>query len=137
MTPRRWLAFCNPGEAALITEALGSDAWIKDASKLVGLKPFADDAAFRKRWAAVKLENKARLAAKIKELTGVEMPLTSMFDVQIKRIHEYKRQLMNVLSVIARYQEIKATPAAERKVRGFFFSVPVERRASSFCLTRK
>ena len=116
VTPRRWLAFCNPGEAALITEALGSDEWIKDASKLAGLKPFADDAAFRKRWAAVKLENKARLAAKVKELTGVDMPLTSMFDVQIKRIHEYKRQLMNVLSVIARYQEIKATPAAERKV---------------------
>ena len=123
VTPRRWLAFCNPGEAALITEALGSDAWIKDASKLSGLRPFADDAAFRKRWAAVKLENKARLATKVKELTGVDMPLTSMFDVQIKRIHEYKRQLMNVLSVIARYQEIKATPAAERKVRGgeFFF----------------
>ena len=98
VTPRRWLAFCNPGEAALITEALGSDAWIKDASKLSGLKPFADDAAFRKRWAAVKLENKARLATKVKELTGVDMPLTSMFDVQIKRIHEYKRQLMNVLS---------------------------------------
>ena len=122
VTPRRWLAFCNPGEAALITEALGSDEWIKDASKLAGLKPFADDAAFRKRWAAVKLENKARLAAKVKELTGVDMPLTSMFDVQIKRIHEYKRQLMNVLSVIARYQEIKATPAAERKVWLLFLS---------------
>ena len=123
VTPRRWLAFCNPGEAALITEALGSDEWIKDASRLSGLKPFADDAAFRKRWAAVKLENKARLATKVKELTGVDMPLSSMFDVQIKRIHEYKRQLMNVLSVIARYQEIKATPAAERKVRHRIFWV--------------
>ena len=131
VTPRRWLAFCNPGEAALITEALGSDAWIKDASKLSGLRPFADDAAFRERWAAVKLANKARLAAKVKELTGVDMPLTSMFDVQIKRIHEYKRQLMNVLSVIARYQEIKATPAAERKVKFFFLLFLKPRRKKS------
>ena len=115
VTPRRWLAMCNPGESALLTRALGgSDAWVTDASLLAGAAPAADDPAFRADWRAVKVANKARLAAKVKELTGVALPVTSMYDVHIKRIHEYKRQLMNILSVIARYQAIKAAPPAER-----------------------
>jgi glycogen phosphorylase len=114
VTPRRWLAVCNPGEAALITRALGTDAWVRDASLLAGLRPWADDPAFRADWRAVKQANKARLAAKVKELTGVSLPTSAMFDVHIKRIHEYKRQLMNILSVIARYQAIKTASPAER-----------------------
>ena len=115
VTPRRWLAMCNPGEAALLTRALGgSDAWVTDAALLAGAASAADDPAFRADWRAVKQANKARLAAKVAALTGVALPAGAMFDVHIKRIHEYKRQLMNILSVIARYQAIKATPAAER-----------------------
>jgi glycogen phosphorylase len=114
VTPRRWLALCNPGEAALITSALGSDAWVRDASLLAGLRPFADDPAFRTQWRAVKRANKARLADKVRALTGVALPLDAMFDVHIKRIHEYKRQLMNILSVITRYRAIKAASPAEK-----------------------
>jgi glycogen phosphorylase len=114
VTPRRWLAFCNPGLASLITDGLGTDAWVKDASLLAGLRPLADDPAFRARWAAVKRDNKARLAAKVEALTGVSLPVDAMFDIQIKRIHEYKRQLMNILSVIVRYKAIKAASPEER-----------------------
>ena len=114
VTPRRWLAFCNTGLAALISAGLGTDAWARDASLLAGLAPLADDPAFRARWAAVKRDNKARLAAKVEALTGVALPVSAMFDIQIKRIHEYKRQLMNILSVIVRYKAIKAATPAER-----------------------
>ena len=118
VTPRRWLAMCNPGEAALLTHALGgSDAWVTDAALLAGAAAAAEDPAFRSDWRAVKAANKARLAAKVQALTGVKLPLDAMFDVHIKRIHEYKRQLMNILSVIARYQAIKATPAGERAAK--------------------
>ena len=68
VTPRRWLAWCNPGLAALITETLGSDDWIKDTHLLEGLKPYADDKSFQAKWRAIKLANKERLAAKIKVL---------------------------------------------------------------------
>ena len=114
VTPRRWLAFCNPGLSALITSALGSDAWIRDASLLTGLLPRADDPGFRAQWVAVKQANKARLATKVKALTGVDLPTTAMFDVHIKRIHEYKRQLMNVLGIVWRYDQIKQMGAADR-----------------------
>lgn len=72
-----------------------------------GLKPYAEDAAFRKKWAEIKYHNKERLAAKLKEWTGITVPVNSMYDVQIKRIHEYKRQYMNMISVIYRYKLIK------------------------------
>jgi glycogen phosphorylase len=115
VTLRRWLAYCNPEQSALITEALGTDAWVKDASLLAALKPFAEDAAFRARWRAVKQGNKARLASRIKELTGYEVSTDAMFDVQVKRIHEYKRQYMNAISIIHRYATIKAMSPEERK----------------------
>jgi starch phosphorylase len=114
VTLRRWLAYCNPELSALISEALGSDAWVRDAALLAGLKPFADDAAFRARWRAVKRARKAKLAAHVESTTGYAVPVDAMFDVQVKRIHEYKRQLMNVVSLIARYQAIKAAAPAER-----------------------
>ena len=75
-----------------------------------GLKPYAEDAAFRGKWAAIKYHNKERLAAKLKEWTGISVPVNSMYDVQIKRIHEYKRQYMNMISVIYRYKLIKVRP---------------------------
>ena len=115
VTQRRWLAFCNPGVRALVTEALGTDAWIKELGLLSGLRAAADDAAFRKRWAAAKLANKERLAARVTELTGVVLDPRALFDVQVKRIHEYKRQLLNLLSIVHRYDTIKKMSADARK----------------------
>lgn len=114
VTLRRWLAYCNPELSSLITEALGTDEWIRDATLLAKLKPMAEDAAFRKKWMAVKLKRKEKLAAHIKASTGYDVPVKSMFDVQVKRIHEYKRQLMNAVSLIHRYQKIKAASPEER-----------------------
>ncbi len=73
-----------------------------------GLKPHAEDAEFRKKWASIKYHNKERLAGKIKEWTGITVPVGSLYDIHIKRIHEYKRQYMNMISIIYRYKQIKA-----------------------------
>jgi starch phosphorylase len=117
VTPRRWLAFCNPELSALITETLGSDEWIKNLDLLQGLKPYAEDAEFRKKWASVKYHNKQAFAAKLKEWTGVEVPIASLYDIHIKRIHEYKRQYMNMIATIYRYKTIKnATPEERKKI---------------------
>ncbi|KXZ54777.1 hypothetical protein GPECTOR_4g847 [Gonium pectorale] len=115
VTPRRWLAWCNPELSALITEALGSDEWINDTEKLAGLRAFASDAAFQKRWAAVKAAKKAKLAALIKKVHGDDVNQNALFDIQIKRIHEYKRQYLNVLSIIWRYKQLKSMSPEERK----------------------
>ncbi|GMH37150.1 hypothetical protein BSKO_05023 [Bryopsis sp. KO-2023] len=115
VTPRRWLAFCNPELATLITDTLGTDAWKTDMSLLSGLAEKATDPAFQKQWRGVKQVKKAKLAAKIKEITGEEVDTNAMFDIQIKRIHEYKRQYMNILSVIWRYLNIKKMTPEERK----------------------
>jgi glycogen phosphorylase len=85
-----------------------------------GLKPHAEDAEFRKKWAAIKFHNKQALAEKIKEWTGIEVPVAALYDIHIKRIHEYKRQYMNAVSVIYRYKQIKVWPAA-----GFWFGAAV------------
>ena len=114
VTPRRWLAFCNPPLRALISSALKTDAWIGEADLLTGLRPFADDATFRADWAAVKRSAKVRLAGVIKEQCGVVVSPDALFDVQVKRIHEYKRQLLNVLSIIHRYDTIKRMTPAQR-----------------------
>lgn len=105
VTFRRWLYKANPDLAALISRTIG-DGWIKDYRQMEKLVPSADDAAFRKEFAAIKLENKKKLAAYIKEHNGIEVDPLSMFDVQIKRLHEYKRQLLKVLQIIWRYQQI-------------------------------
>jgi len=115
VTPRRWLAFCNPELADLITKSLGSNKWITHADELKGLLKFADDKAFQEKWHQIKQDNKQRLADKIKEITGTVVPVTSMFDIQIKRIHEYKRQYLNMISIIARYIAIKKASPEERK----------------------
>jgi len=106
ITPRRWLNQANPGLTALLEKAIGKD-FKKDLSQIKKITPLANDAQFRQAFAAVKQENKARLAAKIEQKTGIKLNVNSLFDVQIKRIHEYKRQLLNVLHVITLYNRIR------------------------------
>ncbi len=111
VTPRRWLAQANPGLAGLLDESLGK-GWRQDLGQLQRLREFQGDAAFRARFATIKRVNKARLAELIQRSTGITVNPASLFDVQVKRIHEYKRQLLNVLHVVSRYQAILANPLA-------------------------
>jgi starch phosphorylase len=113
VTPRRWLLGCNPGLSRLITESLGDDGWVADLERLSGLEAQADDAAFRDAFAAAKADNKTRLAGFIAETTGLNVSADALFDVQIKRIHEYKRQHLNILETVARWQAIKDAPAGD------------------------
>ncbi|BBM86820.1 glycogen/starch/alpha-glucan phosphorylase [Candidatus Uabimicrobium amorphum] len=106
ITPRRWLLQANPSLAKLITEKIGKE-WITDLSQLKKLEKYADDKDFRKRFDKIKLENKKKLAKLIEIETGVVVEDDAIFDVQIKRIHEYKRQLMNILHVIHLYCELR------------------------------
>jgi len=110
VTPRRWLAQANPGLAALIDDTIGK-GWRLDLDQLSRLGEHAGRADFRRAFLAVKHANKARLARYIQEVTGIEVDPASLFDVQVKRIHEYKRQLLNLLQVVARYQAMLADPA--------------------------
>ncbi|PRW61146.1 starch phosphorylase [Chlorella sorokiniana] len=115
VTPRRWLAFCNPPLRQLITETLGNERWINDTEQLKELRSHADDAAFQQRWQEVKQQAKVKSIELIERLTGLQLPKNAMLDVQVKRIHEYKRQLLNVLGIIYRYDRIKRMPAGERR----------------------
>ncbi|WP_198264384.1 glycogen/starch/alpha-glucan phosphorylase [sulfur-oxidizing endosymbiont of Gigantopelta aegis] len=107
VTPRRWLAGCNPELRQLISKKIG-EKWIKDLSQLKQLEKFVHKKEFRKQWQAIKKSNKVRLAALIKEQCQVDFNTNALFDVQVKRIHEYKRQLLNILHVIHLYNRIKA-----------------------------
>ncbi|WP_144186552.1 glycogen/starch/alpha-glucan phosphorylase [Elioraea rosea] len=109
ITPRRWLFQANPGLTALLRDTIG-DRFMTDTAALADLAPHAEDAAFREAFAAVKLANKQHLAALIGERTGIRVDPAAMFDVQVKRIHEYKRQLLNILETIALYDAIRADP---------------------------
>jgi starch phosphorylase len=111
VTPRRWLMQANPGLSVLIDQRIGTE-WRQDLSKLSLLKAFANDAAFGRSFQAAKRENKDQLAGVIRRDLGIVVDPSSLFDVQIKRIHEYKRQLLNILHVIARYQAIVDNPGA-------------------------
>ncbi len=106
VTQRRWLAACNKGLAKLISDRIGED-WVTELTELEKLVAHADDAQFRKDWRAVKLSNKVRLAREIEKKTGLEVNAASMFDVQVKRIHEYKRQLLNVLHAVHLYDRVR------------------------------
>ncbi|MGB1309841.1 MAG: glycogen/starch/alpha-glucan phosphorylase [Leucothrix sp.] len=108
VTPRRWIAHANPLMTELISSKIGHD-WIANLDAISALKPYAekDQSAFHQTWKAVKQANKARLALLVEEQCGIAFPITAMFDVQVKRIHEYKRQLLNVLHVIHLYNQIK------------------------------
>lgn len=107
VTPRRWLNQANPGLAALISEKIGP-VWVTDLDQLHRLRDFAEDVAFQRKFMAVKQANKASLAKLILEQQGIEVDPASLFDIQVKRIHEYKRQLLNVLHVITLYNRIRA-----------------------------
>ncbi len=106
ITPRRWLALCNPRLDALLEETIGS-AHITDLSQIHKVLPFADDASFREQWHKIKLNNKQDFALKLKKEIGENIDPSSMFDFHVKRIHEYKRQLMNILRIIYLYNDLK------------------------------
>jgi starch phosphorylase len=121
ITPRRWLLKANPNLAALITSKIGS-GWITDLSQLRGLESWADDSDFQTEWRAIKRANKERLAVLIQKQCGVEVDLDSMFDIQVKRIHEYKRQLLNCLHVISLYHKILRRPDLDLAARTVIFA---------------
>ena len=106
VTQRRWLAYSNPKLSDLISAKIG-DHWITDLSELSRLNPLVEDPTFCQQWQQVKRHNKQRLADMVKRDCGIEFPIDSLFDVQVKRIHEYKRQLLNILHVIHLYDRIK------------------------------
>ena len=118
---RRWLKQSNPGLAALLTEHLGS-AWENDLEELTRLTGAAEDADFRRQFRGIKRTNKQRLAAEVMRRTGVELSINSLFDVQVKRIHEYKRQLLNLLYVVTRYRRIRDNPHADVVPRNVIFA---------------
>ncbi|MDR3437752.1 glycogen/starch/alpha-glucan phosphorylase [Telmatospirillum sp.] len=111
VTPRRWLLAANPALAKLITAQIG-DGWITHLEELHGLVPLAEDEDFRNQFSLAKRANKARLAQVIEQRLGVPIDTESLFDVMVKRMHEYKRQLLNVLHVVTRYNRIRANPTA-------------------------
>ena len=109
VTPRRWLLKCNPGLVSVIKDAIG-DGFLDDTAKLADLNALADDAALGERIAEVKRSNKVALATHLKTLTGIRLDPDALFDVQIKRIHEYKRQLLNLIETVALYDQIRSHP---------------------------
>jgi len=106
VTPRRWLAYCNPGLSHIISEKIGKD-WVGDFAKISQLRRFYDDPQLHVTWQQAKRQNKQRLVDLVKQKCGVEFDVNMLFDVQVKRIHEYKRQLLNVLHVIHLYDRIR------------------------------
>lgn len=121
ITPRRWLRQANPPLSALITEKVGK-GWEKDLGRLKGLARFADDAEVQARFREIKRANKERLAKLIAQTCGVAVDPASLFDTQVKRFHEYKRQLLNVLQVIGRYNRLKEDPAGIAVPRTVIFA---------------
>ncbi len=120
VTPRRFLALSNPGLRGLLDETIG-DGWLTDLSRLRELEPYADDPAFRHRWREIKRANKGRLAEYVHSTTGIELDPTWMFDIQVKRIHEYKRQHLMALHIITLYRRLKKNPHLVIPPRAFIF----------------
>jgi glycogen phosphorylase len=121
ITPRRWLKKCNPGLSSLITENIGG-TWTKDLDELKALEKFTSNAKFRTNFQKVKNENKQRLISYINKQYDITINPESIFDIQIKRMHEYKRQLLNILHCIALYNDIKENPTADFTPRTFIFA---------------
>ncbi len=121
ITPRRWLAQANPNLATLISDTIGPE-WISDLSQLKKLEPMAEDSEFRQRWIKTKRDNKKHLSRYILRKIGLGVDPDTLFAVQVKRIHEYKRQLLNVLHVITRYHRIRANPDAQVVPRTVIFA---------------
>ncbi|WFR94593.1 glycogen/starch/alpha-glucan phosphorylase [Rhizobium tumorigenes] len=121
ITPRRWLMQCNPGLTSLIRETIG-DAFMDDAEKLKPLDAFAGDAAFQEKFARIKRDNKARLSNLVAGRMGIKLDPNAMFDIQIKRIHEYKRQLLNIVETVALYDQIRSHPELDWQPRVKLFA---------------
>ena len=120
VTPRRFVGLANPGLRKLLDETIGT-GWLTDLYRLRALEPLADDPAFQRKWRAVKRENKARLSRYVEAQTGIELNPDWMFDVQVKRIHEYKRQHLNVLHIIDLYRRLKDNPSLQIPPRAWVF----------------
>ena len=133
VTPRRWLAEANPPLAALLDDTLGP-RWRFELDRLADLAPHADDPAFRARFASVKRAGKERLARFIERETGIVLDPSALFDVQVKRIHEYKRQLLNLVEVVARWQRLTDDPHADLVPRAVIFS---GKAASSYAMAKQ
>ena len=121
ITQRRWLAHSNPELASLVTEKIGN-GWITNLDELKNLEKFINDKKFVKRFADIKYDNKVKLSDYIKTSMGIEINPDSIFDIQIKRLHEYKRQLLNVLHIIDLYNQLKANPSLDIVPRTFIFA---------------
>lgn len=115
VTPRRWIRCCNPGLAEIYNKYIGSDEWIRDMTKLKVLETKAMDPELQKQWVRVKLQNKQKLADWVFANCGVKVDIHSIFDVMVKRLHEYKRQFMNALWLAHRYIQLKEAKPEERK----------------------
>ena len=120
VTPRRFVGLANPGLRKLLDETIGT-GWLTDLYRLRALEPLADDPAFQRKWRAVKRDNKARLSRYVEAQTGIELNPDWMFDVQVKRIHEYKRQHLNVLHIIDLYRRLKDNPSLQIPPRAWVF----------------
>ena len=120
VTPRRFIAICNPPLAQLLTDRIGT-GWLGDLDRLRKLEAFADDADFHQQWREVKHAAKRRFAELIEQRVGIKVDPTSLFDIQAKRIHEYKRQHLNVLHILALYLRLKRDPRADIPARTFIF----------------
>jgi len=132
ITPRRFLKQCNPSLSGLISKRIGDD-WPTDLEKLRSLAPLAADTGFREQWLEIRRRNKERLAATIKDLTGVEADPASLFDVQVKRIHEYKRQLMNCLHLITLFNRLRDDPHLDIAPRTVIFA---GKAAPGYCMAK-
>jgi glycogen phosphorylase len=120
VTPRRFVALSNPGLTQLITSRIG-DSWLQDLNQLCQLERFVDDPEFQLQWRNVKLANKQRLATLIKDRTGITVSPESLFDVQVKRIHEYKRQHLAALHILTLYLRVQRDPSTDVPARTFIF----------------
>lgn len=120
VTPRRFMRIANPGLSELITETVG-EGWLTNLEMLRGLEPFADDSSFRDRFAAIKYDNKLRLAHTLSHRDGIIISPDTMYDVMVKRLHEYKRQVLKLLHVVTMYRRLKADPSADLVPRTIIF----------------